>query len=133
MKRRKKKATGRQVQQQHRGWGQRSLEARNDKQVLDRLERLVALSPRPRPSESDAKWRLRAARFVREFKSFFVQHSSRLKRLGIRIEDFGLLDPTAKTMPIEPEDRDPRYMAADEEATLRDLSHERLVRYTKLG
>jgi hypothetical protein len=130
---RKKRASGKQVQQVHRGWNQQSLDARNDKQVLERLDRLVQKSPRPKPDESDARWKARAARFVREFKSFFQQHGSRLRRLGIRIEDFGLLDPNEKTVPIDLEIQDPRYLAADEEAILRELSKDRLVRYTKLG
>jgi len=134
MKRRKKKATGRQVQNEHRGWNQQSLEARNDKQVLTRLERLVENAPRPKPTESEPKWKARAARFVREFKSFFKQHGTRLRRLGIRIEDFGLLDPRTNPVPfLEADQSDPRYLATEEEAILRDLSNERLVRYTKLG
>ena len=45
-KAKKTKPTGRQVQQQHRNWNQQSLDARGDKQVLGRLERLIERSPR---------------------------------------------------------------------------------------
>lgn len=131
-RKKKKKATGYATQLKHRGWNAASLQARNDKQVLLRLEHLIERSPRPKPNESDAKWKLRAAKYLKEFRSFFQQHGSRLKRLGVNFEDFGLLDP-ANIVPLPIEETDPRYAQAEEDAALRELAQDRLVRFTKLG
>ena len=127
------KTKGKEVQQRHRSWSQQSLEARNDKQVLVHLEHLLERSPRPKQNESEKRWGQRCAKYVREFKSFFAQHRLRLQRLGIRIEDFGLLQGNEKSVRFLSEAEDPRYVEAEERETLGDLANKGLVRYKRLG
>lgn len=125
---------GKKTQAIHRGWNQQSLEARANKQVMQRLDRLLAKQPRPTGGISDKRWNRQVVAYLKEFRSFFKQHATRLKALGIHIEDFGLLDPSTNPVPLGMEEiSDPRYSSAEEEEILRDLSRDRLVRFTKLG
>lgn len=122
------------TQSEHRNYHHRDVRKRNDLQIMEKIERMVANAPRPKVGESDESWNTRHATFVRKFRSFFAQHRSRLQRLEIRIEDFGLLDtPETKSVPIDlHEDEDPRYLAAEEKEVLDRLARKG-AGYERLG
>lgn len=129
-----KEEKGRAVQAEHRRWNRDGLQARTDAEVLARLERMIEKQPRPKRGETDARWAKRVGTYLKQFRSFFKNHRTRLTRLGVKLSDFGLLDPNAKTVPIEPESFDPRHVEAEERDTLKRLSERSSgVRYHKLG
>lgn len=111
-------------------WDRAGRERRADREVIEKLERLILRSPRPRASESLGRWMGRRAKFERAFRAFLKQNAGRLERLGIPVSEIGLLD--AKTVPLEYDFEDPRYIAAEEKEVLEKLAKKGFS-YDQLG
>jgi hypothetical protein len=110
--------------------------ARDDRQVVGRLERLIKRAPRPRKTESATVWARRHAAFVREWAAFCRENRTRLLRLDIDTNEIQILGVESSSLPHNleglPEPEDPRHSAAEEKDTLERLA-KKPVRYQRLG
>jgi hypothetical protein len=132
------KKSARDVQAEHRQYGFRDRERRADHMVLARLDRLVRSAPRPRKRETPIAWAKRHTAFLKQIRKFFVEHRQRLQRLGVHVEDFGILGlelpADANGVPFDTfEAPDPRHAEAEERETLSKLAEKGSLKYHRLG